>query len=114
MAPVVFIGISVASAAWFLLSLRPGSVLGIAFTSADWGRLWRGRHGPSLKKSGPLRAAGIRALLFYSALAILCTLGGIANNDRSSVLVGAAVIAGVVVGYIALLVFTQAASRDAA
>jgi hypothetical protein len=110
MSPVVFIGIATVSAAWFLLSLRPGSLLGVAFTSADWGRLWRERHDSSLQKPGPLRSAGNRAFLLYGSIAALCTLGGAANNTRST-LFGAAVIAGLVAGYIALFVFTRAGSR---
>jgi hypothetical protein len=96
MNPVVFIGI--ASAAWFLLSLRPSSMLGIAFTSADWGRMWRERHDSSLQTSKLLRSAGIRALLFYSAIAGLCTLGAATNRTGLGTLVGAAVISGVLVG----------------
>jgi hypothetical protein len=113
---VVFIGIAVASATWFLLSLRPGSMLGIAFTSADWGRMWRERHDASLQTPKLLRTAGVRALLFYGALVGLCTLGAATNGTHPDTLVGAAVISGLLAGYAVLLAFTRAAShtRDAA
>lgn len=83
------------SCVWFLLSLRPGSLLGFAFTSGDWARLLRGTRRGTGHDKGLLRSAGLRSALFHCLLAILLAASHLA--------LGVAVITGILSGYGILL-----------
>jgi hypothetical protein len=59
-------------ALWFWLSLSPGSVLGFAFTSGDWAKLFRNLGNPTLQTKRALRSASHRSLAMHAI--VLCAI----------------------------------------
>jgi len=111
--PFALVATSIASGAWLLLSLRPGSLLGFAFTSGDWARALRESEEGIGRDLPAIRSAGLRSLLFHCAVASLCTVAGLASGSSPSpsLSFGAAVIAGLLVAYGILLALTRAPSH---
>ena len=90
---------AIISCAWFLLSLRPGSALGFAFTSGDWLRSFRESGGGAQLDRALLWSACRRSLFFHLGLAVLLT--------TSHVSLGVAVASGILLGCGILFVTTR-------
>ncbi|WNL47147.1 hypothetical protein RKE25_05810 [Dyella sp. BiH032] len=97
-------------AIWFVFSVHPGSLLGFALTGGDWLRLLRGLHAEEKQTKAGLRSAAARSLAVQSVLAGLGLLGSYAagvHGRGETFAVLAAVLGGLVAGYVSLLWMTR-------
>ncbi|MFT3763636.1 MAG: hypothetical protein QM761_13725 [Pseudoxanthomonas sp.] len=76
----LYLILAFACAAWFWLSLHPGSFFGFALTGGDWIRLSRNLDNKQLQTRPALRAAGHRSISTHLVLIGIGATLGIASG----------------------------------
>jgi hypothetical protein len=76
-----FLIVAVIFALIFWFSLHPGSRLGVAITTADFGSIWRDLDRKELQTRKRLRVAGQKSLVFYCLLLLVGVSAGVTSGN---------------------------------